>query len=193
MGTLNLDINKRYTYDDYKTWFDDVRRELFDGIIKLMSPSPTRKHQDASFRLVRNFGNYLFKKPCKIYYAPSDVRFPEKGIDEIYTVTQPDIYIVCDLAKLDEKGCLGAPDLIIEIISPKNARRDVREKYDLYEKYGVQEYWIVNPNDENVSVFLLNEFGKYQLVNIYAGDDKIPVNIFHGDFAVDLTEIFEPE
>lgn len=192
MDTLNLDFNKRYTYDDYLSWFDDVRRELFDGFIKLTCPSPTLKHQIISGNLHRSFGNFLQGKKCKVLYAPSDVRFPEKDGKEIYNVTQPDIYVVCDLTKLDEKGCLGAPDMIIEIISAKNARRDVKEKYDLYEKYGVYEYWIVNPNDENVSVFILNESGKYQLVRIYAGDDKIPVNIFKGELDIDLTEIFEP-
>jgi len=188
MKTLNLDIHKRYTYNDYVTWFDDVRRELFDGFIKLMSPSPTLKHQIISGNLYRNFSVYLQGKRCKVLYAPSDVRFIEKDTNEIYTVTQPDIYIVCDLTKLDAQGCLGSPDLIIEIISPKNAKRDVKDKFDLYEKYGVREYWIVNPNDENISVFLLDESGKYR---IYAGDDAIPVNIFDGALSIDLTEVFE--
>ncbi|OFX49222.1 MAG: hypothetical protein A2046_06760 [Bacteroidetes bacterium GWA2_30_7] len=191
MKTLNLDIHKRYTYNDYVTWFDDVRRELFDGFIKLMSPSPTLKHQIISGNLYRNFSVYLQGKRCKVLYAPSDVRFIEKDTNEIYTVTQPDIYIVCDLTKLDAQGCLGSPDLIIEIISPKNAKRDVKDKFDLYEKYGVREYWIVNPNDENISVFLLDESGKYKLVRIYAGDDAIPVNIFDGALSIDLTEVFE--
>ena len=191
MKTLNLDIHKRYTYNDYVTWFDDVRRELFDGFIKLMSPSPTLKHQIISGNLYRNFSVYLQGKRCKVLYAPSDVRFIEKDTNEIYTVTQPDIYIVCDLTKLDAQGCLGSPDLIIEIISPKNAKRDVKDKFDLYEKYGVREYWIVNPNDENISVFLLDESGKFKLVRIYAGDDAIPVNIFDGALSIDLTEVFE--
>jgi len=195
METLNLDMNKRYTYADYLTWMDDVRRELFDGFVKLMTPSPTRKHQETSFKLVRCIGNYLYKKSCKIYYSPSDVRLPDKqsnkSDNKIYTVVQPDIFVVCDLSKLDDRGCLGAPDLIIEIISAKNSKRDVKDKFKIYEEHGVREYWIVNPNDENVNVFLLAQNGKYQFVSMYADDDKIPVNIFNGEFEVDLLEVFE--
>lgn len=197
METLDLDLRKRYSYADYLTWMDEKRRELFDGFVKLMTPAPSRRHQEISFNLNRLFGNYLFYKNCKAYHAPSDVRLPKrkmgKSDEEIYTVVQPDIYVVCDLSKLDDKGCLGAPDLIIEIISHKSAKRDTKEKFEIYQEHGVLEYWIVNPNDENVTVFLLGDDGKYHFVGIYAGDDKIPVNIFNGDFQVDLTEVFIPD
>ena len=166
MTTLNLDVNKRYTYADYLKWFDDVRRELINGFIKLMTPSPSRKHQRISTKLISNFDRYLGNKNCEVYHAPSDVRFPkdDDSIDdkEIYTVVQPDIYIVCDLSKLDDRGCLGAPDLIIEIVSPDRVQRDVKEKFELYQNHGVKEYWIVNPNDENINVFVLDNNGKYQ-------------------------------
>lgn len=104
---------------------------------------------------------------------------------QIYTVLQPDIFVVCDLVKPDD-----SPDLIVEIVSPKNFKRDLKDKFEIYQEHGVREYWIVNPNDENVSVFVLGEKGKYQLVGMYAEDDKIPVNIFNGDLKVDLTEVF---
>jgi len=196
MTTLNLDLNKRYSYADYLTWIDEVRRELMDGFIKLMTPAPSRKHQSISTALVGVFYQYLRKKQCRVYHAPSDVRFPsEKKANQsdkdIYTVVQPDIYVVCDLSKLDDRGCLGAPDLIIEIVSPKNSKHDIHDKFELYQQYGVREYWIVNPNDENVNVFVLNENAKYQFVGMYAGDDKIPVNIFNGELKVDLLEVFE--
>lgn len=194
MKSLELDINKRYTYADYLKWMDDKRRELINGFIKLMTPSPSRKHQEISFQLSAILRNYLVVKPCKGLTAPSDVRFPSdsKSTDEkeIYTVVQPDIYVVCDLSKLDDKGCLGAPDFIIEIVSPENVERDVKEKFDLYQQHGVKEYWIVNPNDENVNVFVLDDNGKYQFQGIFAGSDKIPVHIFDGDLKVDLTEVF---
>ncbi len=197
MSTLNLDMNKRYTYADYLTWMDDVRRELINGIVKLMTPAPSRKHQDLSVNFTRVLGNFVFNKGCKVYHAPSDVRLPKNGKDkndkDIYTVVQPDIYVVCDLSKLDDKGCLGAPDFIIEIVSAQHAKRDVKEKFDLYEKHGVKEYWIVNPNDENVNVFVLDENGKYQFRGIFAGDDKIPVDVFDGELKVDLTEVFIPD
>jgi Uma2 family endonuclease len=196
MEPLNLDFNKRYTYADYLTWMDDVRRELFDGFIKLMTPAPSRKHQGISFNLSGLFRNYLIRKPCKAYYAPSDVRLPKpkskKSDKDIYTVVQPDLYLVCDMSKLDDRGCLGAPDLIIEIISPKNSQRDTKDKFEIYQSSGVREYWIVHPNDETVNVFVLDASGKYQFMGLYAGDDKIPVNIFNGDLKIDLTEVFLP-
>lgn len=193
MNTLNLDLNKRYSYADYLTWLDDKRRELYDGFIKLMTPAPSRKHQKISTKLTRIVDNYLIGKSCEIYHAPFDVRLPEgrnKDDHEIYTVVQPDICVVCDLRKLDEKGCLGAPDFIIEIVSPGNSKKDVKDKFEIYQKQGVREYWIVNPNDENVNVFVLDNKGKYQLTGMFAGDDKIPVNIFNGDLEIDLTEVF---
>ena len=196
MDTLNLDINKRYSYADYLTWMDDVRRELFDGLIKLMTPAPSRIHQRISTKLTRIIDVFLKEKSCEVYHAPSDVRFPKDNTSnddkQVYTVLQPDLFVVCDLSKLDDRGCLGAPDLIIEIISAKNSKRDLKDKFDIYQEHGVREYWIVNPNDENVSVFVLSENGKYQLVGMYAEDDKIPVNIFNGDLKVDLTEVFQP-
>jgi len=194
MNTIDLDFSKRYSYADYLTWMDEVRRELYDGIVKLMTPAPTRRHQEVSFNLSRLFGNFLFGQNCKAYHAPSDVRFPKnkktKADEDIYTVVQPDLYIVCDLSKLDDRGCLGAPDLIIEIISVKNAKRDIRDKFNIYEQSGVREYWIVNPNDENVNVFVLDDEGKYQFRGIFAGDEKIPVNIFNGELEIDLSDVF---
>ena len=192
METLNLDLNKRYTYADYLTWLDDKRRELYDGFIKMMTPAPSRKHQEISVNLITILGRYLKNKKCKIFHAPFDVRLynGSKKDEKIDTVVQPDISVICDLSKLDEKGCLGAPDFIIEIVSPGNSKKDVKDKFEIYQKYGVPEYWIVNPNDENVSVFVLDENGKYQLKAMFAGDDKIPVNIFNGDLKIDLTEVF---
>jgi len=193
MTTLNLDINKRYSYADYLTWMDDKRRELFDGMVKLMTPAPSRSHQKISIKLSRFLDTYLDNKNCEVYNAPSDVRLPKNKInanETIYTVVQPDLYVVCDLSKMDEKGCLGAPDFIIEIVSPGSSRRDIKDKFEIYQEHGVREYWIVNPNDENVNVFVLDQNGKYQLRGMFADDDKIPVNIFDGDLEIDLTEVF---
>jgi Uma2 family endonuclease len=194
MDTLNLDQNKRYSYADYLTWMDDVRRELFDGFIKFMTPAPSRRHQELSVSLTLQIGTYLMHKNCKLYHAPSDVRFSKdkanKDDEQVFTVLQPDLFIVCDLSKLDDRGCLGAPDMIIEIISPKNSKRDTHDKFEIYQEYGVREYWIVNPSDEYVTVFVLDDKSKFQFVGMYAEDDKIPVNIFNGDFKVDLTEVF---
>ncbi|MCF8371173.1 MAG: Uma2 family endonuclease [Bacteroidales bacterium] len=194
MDTLKLDLNKRYTYADYLTWMDNVSRELYNGFIKLMTPSPSRKHQLISTNLVSICWNYLRNKNCEVYHAPSDVRFPtnkkDKADNSIYTVLQPDLYVVCDLSKLDDRGCLGAPDFIIEIVSAQNSKRDIKDKFEIYQNHGVREYWIVNPNDENVNVFLLDKKGKYQLGGMFAGDDKIPVHIFNGDLRINLIEVF---
>ncbi|MDD3132472.1 MAG: Uma2 family endonuclease [Bacteroidales bacterium] len=194
MTMLSLDTTKRYTYADYLTWMDDMRREIYDGFVKLMTPAPNLKHQEISFNLTGIFRNYLLKNKCRGFAAPSDVRLPKnknKSDETIYTVLQPDLYVVCDLSKLDDRGCLGAPDLVIEITSPKTARRDLKDKYQIYEQHGVREYWIVNPSDENVLTFVLDANGKFQLAGLYAGDDKIPVHIFDGDLQIDLTEVFE--
>jgi Uma2 family endonuclease len=194
MDTLKIDLNKRYSYADYLTWLDDVRRELFNGVIKLMPPAPSSKHQEISFNLSGILRNFIIKKKCKGFAAPSDVRFPtnKKGTadHQIYTVLQPDLYIVCDLSKIDDRGCLGAPDMVIEIVSAKSSKRDTKDKFEIYQEHGVREYWIVNPNDENVTVFVLDDQSKFQFVGMYAGDDKIPVNIFNGELKIDLTEVF---
>jgi len=193
MNTIELDLTKRYTFADYLTWFDDIRRELIDGLVKLMSPAPLRKHQRISWILSMKIGNFLNMKKCQAYYSPFDVRLPkngEKGDNEIYTVVQPDICIICDLSKLDDRGCLGAPDMIIEIVSTGNPKHDVETKYKLYEQHGVREYWIVFPYEKTVSVFVLSEKGKYENVGMYADDSKVKVNIFE-DLYIDLAEVFE--
>jgi Uma2 family endonuclease len=190
---LSLDLNKRYSYADYLTWMDDVRRELFDGFIKLMSPAPVRSHQRIAGELHGNFWSYLRQKPCQVYQAPFDVRLPKNGEranKELYTVVQPDICVICDKSKLDERGCLGAPDLIVEIISPSSSKIDVKDKYEIYERAGVREYWIVFPFEKVISVFLLNENGKYEAKGMFTSGDLLSVSVFNDNLKIDLTEIF---
>ena len=192
MQTLQLDINKRYSFADYLTWFDKKRRELFSGIVKKMSPAPLRIHQEISSIIHVEIGNYLKKKKCKIFSAPFDVRLPKNGEtadEDIFTVVQPDLSIICDLTKLDRRGCLGAPDMIIEIVSPDNAKRDVEDKYKLYEEYGINEYWIVFPETKTVHCFILDENNKYKLTGMYAEKGKVKVNIFD-DLYIELEDVF---
>jgi len=193
MDTINLDLNKRYTYADYLTWMDDVRRELYDGLI-VEIPTPWRKHAQVSSHLIGILGNYLVGKTPHVYHAPFDVRLFQDATktsdDQIYTVVQPDLSIITDLSKLDDRGCLGAPEFIIEISTKETSKRDVKDKFEIYQKHGVREYWIVFPNDENVNVFVLDENGKFQFKGIFSEDDKIPVHIFNGDLKIDLTEVF---
>ncbi|GAK55283.1 hypothetical protein U27_02115 [Candidatus Vecturithrix granuli] len=189
-----LDTNKIYTYSDYLTWQVQERLELIKGRLFKMSPAPMRYHQELSGALFGEFRNYLKGKPCKVFHAPFDVRLPKSQIElrdkQIYTVVQPDIVVVCDHAKLDRKGCLGAPDLIVEILSPSTAAKDVKDKFVVYEEAGVQEYWIVYPGEHVLEVFKLDEHRKYQLERIYTREDTVEVGIFK-DFSIDLREIFE--
>lgn len=174
-----LDPNGIYTYADYVKWQFDEHVELVRGKILAMSPAPKRMHQDASVNLENLIFNYLEGRPCKVYDAPFDVRFPvqnKKKPEQIYTVVQPDICVVCDLAKLDDDGCLGAPDWIIEITSPRTAKYDFDEKFHLYEQAGVREYWIVQPKEKAVNVYVL-ENDEFALVDIYESGE-IPCQLF---------------
>ena len=191
---IALDLNKHYTYADYLTWFDDKRRELIDGIVHLMS-APMRLHARISSKLNNRMNNWVEKKKgnCHIYYAPFDVRLPLNGSkddDKIYDVVQPDICVICDLSKLDDRGCIGAPDLIVEVLSPSTMKYDWNYKFNLYEKSGVREYWIVNPKSKTIDVFLLQSDGKYDNGTEYECNQKVPVFIFEG-LEIDLNELFE--
>jgi Uma2 family endonuclease len=192
-GTLNLDESKRYTYADYLTWLDDRRRELIDGFIHLMS-APNELHARISFNWGLWTGMFIQKRKgkCRIYHAPFDVRLPlnnETADSKIYNVVQPDICVICDLSKLDNKGCIGAPDLIVEVLSPSTLKYDWNYKFNLYENAGVREYWIVDPKAKMVSVFLLQSDGKYDLGTVYECNQKAPVRIFEG-LEIDLNELF---
>jgi len=185
---------QHYTYADYLSWTDDMRRELINGVAYLFS-APTRFHAGLSSKLLGWVFNFIEKKKgkCKIYHAPFDVRFPKNGEtanEKIDTVVQPDICVICDPDKLDDAGCVGAPDLIVEVQSPSTLKRDLREKFDLYEQSGVREYWIVSPRDKGITVFILQENGKYDEGKTYMLSGKVPVGIFEG-LEIDLKELFE--
>ena len=189
-----LDINAQYSYADYLTWRFTERIELIKGHIFKMSPAPLMKHQSVSSNLTGILWNYLNGKPCQLFHAPFDVRLLDskkvknKADDQVYTVVQPDICIVCDKEKLDLKGCVGAPDLIIEITSKSTKKRDVTDKFRLYEENGVLEYWIVLPDSELIEVFDLKD-GKFEFRKNYVDDDLIPVGIFP-EFSVEVNRIF---
>jgi Uma2 family endonuclease len=185
------DASASYTYADYLKWKFEERVELIKGRIMKMT-APNRKHQDVAGELITQLKNFLKGKTCKPYIAPFDVRLPKKGETndkEIYTVVQPDICVVCDETKLDDKGCVGAPDLVIEILSPGNSRKEVRIKHELYEEAGVKEYWIINPVEENIAVLLLNKEGKFDGAKLYAGFETITSVAVPG-FVLNTTDIF---
>ncbi|MDR2026526.1 MAG: Uma2 family endonuclease [Prevotellaceae bacterium] len=188
---LLLDTEKRYSYADYLTWMDDKRRELVDGYIRMMS-APKAQHQEIIMNLSAKLYNIIERNRggCKIYPVPFDVRLPKNGEREdnkIDTVVQPDICIVCNPAKIEERGCLGAPDFIAEIYSPSTIKYDLGEKFNLYEAVGVREYWVVLP--AAVQVFILQSDGKYDKGTVYE-DGKIPVHIFDG-IEIEYSDIFK--
>lgn len=184
-----LDLNKSYTYADYITWQFDEMVEIINGKIFKMSPLPSSKHQDVSQKISTEIGVFLKRKQCKLFAAPFDVRFLKNNNDSIITtVTQPDLCVICDLGKIDNKGCVGAPDFIVEILSPHTKGKDLHEKIDLYEEFGVGEYWIVDPISQIVDVFLLQN-KKYQLKRKYTNDDKVEVNTLPG-LTIDLNDVF---
>ncbi|MDR1897964.1 MAG: Uma2 family endonuclease [Prevotellaceae bacterium] len=193
-NTVILDSNRRYTYADYLTWLDDQRRELIDGFVRMMSPAPGRIHQEIIYNFTQILGKNIdkYKGGCKVYVPPFDVRLPKNGEtanDKIYTVVQPDLCVGCDLSKLDDNGCLGAPDLVIEIQSPSTAQYDLTRKFDLYEASGVREYWVVYPSG-SVKAFILQLDGKYSNGILYNKGQKMPVHIFNG-LGINVDEIFK--
>ena len=184
-----------YTYADYLSWMDEQRREIIHGVVYKLMSAPSRFHADISSELLSIF-KWLVKKrkaKCKVYHAPFDVRLSKNGEtanERIDTVVQPDICVICDKSKLDDAGCIGAPDLIVEVQSPSTARYDMLEKFNLYEQSGVREYWIVYPSDKGLTVYTLQENGKYDEGTTYQFTGKVPVSIFDG-LEIDLKELFE--
>jgi Uma2 family endonuclease len=193
MSLPERQVEQKFTYKDYLTWNDEERWELIDGVPfpYNMTPAPSRKHQTISRELLTEFSLYLRDKECHVYNAPFDVRLLiDEENDELTTnVVQPDIVVVCDKDKLDDKGCKGNPDLIIEVLSPSTAKKDLEIKRELYERAKVKEYWIVDPLNEVVLVFALNEDGKYDAAKAYDKEDALKVGIFE-DLVIELKNIF---
>ena len=155
-----LDFSKTYTYADYLLWQFSDRVELIKGFIRKMSPAPSMVHQRVSINLTLEIASIFKKSSCSFFAAPFDVRLPIATAKKDTTVVQPDLCVICDESKLDKRGCNGAPDLMIEIISPKNSKHDVDTKFKLYEEAGVLEYWIVEPYDKMILIYTLKD-GKY--------------------------------
>jgi len=176
---------RSYTYEDYASWDDDKRYELIDGVVYLMSPAPTSEHQLISGELYGQLYNYLKGRPCRVFSAPFDVRLNFDGDDK--TVVQPDILVVCDRSKIVKAGCNGAPDLVIEILSPSSGNRDRLLKFNKYLQAGVREYWIVDPECRVVEVYTL-ESGRYA-ISVYGEDDTVDVHVLEGCQIV-LPEVF---
>lgn len=156
----DLDVTKTYSYSDYLMWQFEERVELIKGIITKMSPAQSMSHQTISQNLSGCFYENFKRQSCRVFVAPFDVRLPIKSAKKDTTVVQPDLCVICDESKLDEKGCHGVPDLMVEIIAPKNSKHDINTKFNLYREAGVLEYWIVDPTDKMLLVYTLknNEY-----------------------------------
>ena len=174
-----------YTYDDYCTWEDGERWELIDGVAYAMSPAPTWRHQKVSVKLLAQLLEFLRDKPCEVFHAPFDVRLNAEAGDD--TVVQPDIVVICDRSKLSGTGCIGAPDMVIEILSPGTARHDRLVKFRLYQNAGVREYWIVDPDDRIVCVHLLKDGG--YITRAFGEADRVPVSVLDG-LLIDTADLF---
>lgn len=185
-----LDPNGLYTYADYLRWQFEERVELLRGKISKLA-APSRRHQEVSQRFSVVLGNALWKSPCKVYSAPFDVRLTRTRNDkEVTTVVQPDLCVICDPSKLDDLGCNGAPDLVIEILSPGNSRTEMKDKFELYQEAGVWEYWVVSPIEKTIQVWKLNEQGIYIGIQPKVEGDIATTPIIP-NLALDVTEIFE--
>jgi Uma2 family endonuclease len=190
MQFSDLDLSKTYSYADYLQWTFEDRLELIKGKIFRMTPAPASVHQRLSWVISGELYSYLKNNPCSAYAAPFDVRLPRKGENEdkkIFTVVQPDVCIICDSSKVDARGCTGAPDIIIEIVSPGNKQKELRFKYEVYEESGVKEYWIVSQDETFLQYILID--GRYQTTRPMTIGDIITTPTLPG-FELNLETVF---
>lgn len=176
-----LDLSRRYSYADYFKWKFQERVELIKGFIYKMSPATSSSHQSITAFLAGTFFNFFRKSPCKFFPGPFDVRLPDskKQTDDrlVFTVVQPDLCVICDPGKIDDRGCIGAPDLVVEILSPGNTAKEMGIKFDLYEENGVKEYWLVEPEDRAILVYILQD-GKYIGLKPFTEEDEMVSPLF---------------
>jgi Uma2 family endonuclease len=189
-----LDLTQTYSYADYLTWAFDDALELINGKIMLMSPAPNVNHQRLEGKLFLKIGNYLESKKCEAFLAPFDVRLYDRkksilANQDIHTVVQPDICVICKPELLDQQGCNGAPDWIIEILSKGNSKREMKTKYALYQESGVTEYWLVYPEQHAIHQFVLDDNDQYQFKQMVTDEDVIIPHLFP-DLAINVTDIF---
>jgi Uma2 family endonuclease len=187
-----LDASLTYSYANYLNWLFPERVELIAGRIFKMSPAPSSFHQLITGKIYRRLGNFLEKQLCKVFISPFDVRFPKESNSDksIFTVLQPDIFVVCDRNKIDARGCIGAPDLIVEVLSPGNTKMELLHKYRVYEEFGVKEYWVVSQSNQNILIYTLNDIGKFQPSKIFTLSEKITSSVLPG-FELALDDVFE--
>jgi Uma2 family endonuclease len=180
---------QRYSWRDYLGWPADERFELVDGAPYAMSPAPRRRHQEIGGALFSQLYTALKESGCHVFIAPFDVKLSPDEMDEAPTVVQPDITVTCDDSKLTEQGMSGAPDLIIEIVSPDSGLADRGRKFDLYRRYGVREYWIADQEEQLVEVYLLTPEKEYRRAGVYGPTQTLSCSVVD-NVNVDLSEVF---
>jgi len=192
MQLSDLDLSKTYSYADYLKWHIEERLELIRGKVFKMSPAPSRLHQKVVGLIFNSLFQYLKGQRCEVYIAPFDVRIPRKSKEdqEITTVLQPDICVICDSTKLDDKGCIGAPDIVVEILSPGNNRKELQSKYEIYQEAAVKEYWIIHPTEKTFLKYELSEEGKFFASRLLTIGDLVETPVLPG-FVLNLEEVFE--
>lgn len=191
ISSLNeIDFSAIYSYADYMRFAFEDRLEIIKGHIFTMSV-PARVHQEVFGVIFNQLYNFLRKKPCKVYGAPFDVRLAKRtqSDQEVFTVVQPDVVVVCDENKLDKRGCIGAPDIVVEILSPGNNKKELVNKYEVYEEAGVREYWIVSPAEKTFFKYVLDEQGKFQPGKLLTVGEEALSTVLPG-FALNLEEVF---
>ena len=187
-----LDLGNTYNYADYMTWRFEQAVELIKGKIFILSPAPASRHQSILTGLAAEILPHFKMRPCKVFMAPFEVRLVKgrKEDKDIFTVVQPDICIICDENKIDERGCLGSPDMIIEILSPATAKKDYNEKFNLYQENGVREYWVVNPDANVIDSYILDDNGIYRQQELFTRNQIVSPSIFP-DLSIDLKWVFQ--
>jgi len=187
-----LDVKKQYSYADYLSWQFNERVELIKGWLYKMSPAPRRLHQKIETALTSMLWSYFKKHTCEVYQSPFDVRLvknPHEPDQAIQTVVQPDISVICDPAKLDDAGCIGAPDLIVEILSTSTVKKDYNEKFNLYEENGVKEYWLVHPELKTAQIYTL-ENGVYEEYHTVEKQEETLGSKLFPDLQIAAREVF---
>lgn len=186
-----LNMGGVYSYADYFQWGFEERVELINGKVFKMGPTPSTNHQIISGRIFNGIMNHLSGGSCYVFSAPFDVRLAKSATADadVYTVVQPDVCVVCDKSKIDARGCLGAPDIVVEILSPANNKKELKNKYEIYEQSGVKEYWIVSPQDYSFLIYTLRD-GKFVPSRLMAEGDIVSSPLLPG-FTLNLTELFK--
>ncbi|WP_236974626.1 Uma2 family endonuclease [Membranihabitans maritimus] len=187
----DLDLSAIYSYRDYLRWEIEERLELIKGKVFQMA-GPNTSHQRVSINISGELFQFLKRRKCEVFAAPFDVRLPvnSKKDKDIFTVVQPDICVVCDPEKIDFKGVIGAPDIVIEILSPSNNQKELKDKYEVYEEAGVREYWIVHPEERTIFRYILDDTGKFQPTPLLTVGDTVSSEVLPG-IDLDLTEVFD--